>query len=368
MTYPQHIDPRYAQQYQASQMAYPPAPPQGLPTYPAQVQQAYGQVAAAAPPQGGQSLPTNAPALGQTRGAGGGVSPKARHLVGRTIIIEPIRVDENAKDDKGNPRPEAHFHLTVCDGGPLEFGDNQDRDPAKQHGPTKRVDTPCRFTNVNDYGYGFVQETRDALARGDLAAVGVFEQGTQGNKPFLLTKPGRDLAGKDRPDGDQRFALAGQIWQAIFDKTFRSPEPISLVAPPAQTPPQVAYAQPAAPQGYNPGYAPTAGPAQIPAYAAGQGYAQAYAQQAAPGFQTPYAAANPGTGPYGDGQPQPAYQPQAYNPAAYAAPAPQQQSAPPANAAFEAWLATLSPEQRAAQMAALAGQQQVYGQAAGPGL
>lgn len=337
MTYPQQYQQQPPQQYGAPQSA-PWMPPQ-------QAQAFVGQIPpAAAPPQGGQSLPTSAPALGQTRGAGGAVSPKARNLVGRTIIIEPIRVDENAKDDKGNPRPEAYFHLTVCDGGPLEYADSQDRDPAKQHGPTKRVDVPARFTNVNDYGYGFVNEVRDALARGDLAAVGVFEQGTQGNKPYLLTKPGRDLAGNDRPDGDQRFQLAGQIWQSIFDKTFRSPEPVSLVAPPAQAPQQVAYAQPAAPQQAY-AYPPVATYGGTP----GQGYAQAYAgaQQLTAevqGYGYPPASQYP-------------YQPQGYNPAAYAAPAPV--SAPAA-----------APQQQPAQdpqyLAWLASQQQAGGQQAGP--
>lgn len=331
MTYPQQYAPQgYApQQYaQPQQQPYQPAPQQ--PTYAPQ------QFA----PQGAQTLPTSAPSLGQTKGAGGNVSPKARHLVGRTIIIEPIRVDESAKNDKGDPRPEAYFHLTVCDGGPLEFGDSLDRDPAKQHGPTQRVETPVRFTNINDYGWGFVNECRDALARGDMAAVGVFEQGTQGNRPYLLTKPGRQLDGKDRPDGDQRFATATELWNRIFAKDLSwNPTPVSLVAPPAQAPQQVSY-QPTPPQqgatygtaGGAPQYV-TPTPTQYVAYQpAGATMATPTAPVYAPQQQ----------GPYGEAA--------AYNPMTPLTQA-VQQSAPPANPAFEAWLASLPPEQRAAYAA-----------------
>lgn len=256
MTYPQqqYAPQGYAPQ-QYAQPSYQQYPPAAAPQQYQQTPPAYGHPAAGpgVPQQGGQALPATPPALGQTRGAGGGVSPKARHLLNRTIIIEPIRVDENATAPDGKARPEAYFHLTVCDGGPLLYGDSQDRDPAKQRPYTHRIETPCRFTNVSDYGYGFVNEVRDAIARGDMAAVGVFEQGTTGNRPYLLTKPGRDLAGNDRPDGESRFQVAQDLWNRIFAKDLSwNPQPVSLVAPPQQAPQQVSYQPQTAPAGYAP--------------------------------------------------------------------------------------------------------------------
>ena len=146
------------------------------------------------------------------------------------------------------PRPTAYYHLTVVDGGSLQYGDNRDHDISKQHGMTFEVQTPCRFTNVSSDRFGIVNEVRDAMARGDMATVGVIVQGTKGNRPFLVTKVGRDLDGNERPDGAQRFELATQVWNTIFNKTFVSPEPRSLVAAPAVAAPQVQY-QPTAPAG-----------------------------------------------------------------------------------------------------------------------
>lgn len=354
----QHIDPRYVQQY-APQY---PMPPQGYPSpIPAQQQPAG--------PVGGQMPPTAAPALGEsTRTGGGPKAPAPRHLVGRTVIFEPIRIDETTrqKNDKTGEmelRPTAYYNLTIVDGGPLQYGDNQGRKPGEAHGMTMETQVPARFTNVSSDRFGIVNEVRDCMARGDMVSVGVIQQGTRGNYPFLVTKCAKDLDGNERPDGAQRFEAATAVWNAIFAKTFQSPEPRSLVAPPPVQPQQVAY-QPTAPAGYaqqqyaQTGTVPTpygAAPAgQLhPEYVAAatrpaynpQGYQQPLQQytiqpqqpadQYASGFQTPYAAANPGTGPYGDG------------------PAPQQ-SAPPAaapNPAYEAWLATLPPEQAAAMRA-----------------
>lgn len=317
-----------AQQYQQPpqaqgayvQQQYPPAP-------------AYGQPAAAAP------TPVTPPALGQTRGAGGGVSPKARHLVGRTIIIEPIRVDEDAKDQAGKPRPEAYFHLTVVDGGPLLYGDSQDNDPAKQRPMSFRVETPVRFTNCNDYGWGFVQDVRDALARGDMASVGVFERGTQGNRPYLVTKVGTQLDGSERPDGDARFMAATELWNRTFNKdTSWSNTPVSLVAPPAQAPQQVAYQQPAPMaqqlQSYpQPAYAPAP---QQPGY-----NPAAYAQ---PAPQQPSYAPQP-QGPYGEAA---AYNP--YTPVPQGTAAPQPSALAQAAAMDPGYAAWLASQQQAGVM------------------
>jgi hypothetical protein len=360
MTQPYQPQPYQPPQYATQPQAYAAPPqqpyqpqygaPQGTPWLPPQ----YGGQPAG--PVGGQALPTTPPPLGQSARTGGDgpKAPAPRHLVGRTVIFEPIRIDETTtqKNDKTGEievRPTAYYHLTVVDGGPLQYGDNQSRNPKEAHGLTFEVQTPARFTNVSSDRFGIVNEVRDAMARGDMASVGVIQQGTRGNFPFLVTKPGRDLDGNDRPDGAQRFEAATLVWNQIFSKTFQTPEPRSLVAAPSSTPPQVQYQpQPAAPVQQQPTYA------------------QEYAAQTAPGFQTPYAAAHPGTGPYGDGQlqvPAYGYQPSAIAPQVQQMPQPAPAMVQP-NPAFEAWLATLPPEQQAAQRAAMAPQPAATG---GPG-
>lgn len=348
--------PYQPQQYQPQPAMYPGN--NGTPQQP-YLPTAYGQQPTPQPPQGGQTLPTQAPALGQSGRTGGATAPAPRHLVGRTVIFEPIRIDDTttAKDNAGNTvsRPTAHYNLTVVDGGPLQYGDNRDHDVSKQHGMTFEVQTPCRFVGVSSDRFGIVNEVRDAIARGDMASVGVIVQGTQGNRPFLVTKPGRDLDGRDRPDGDQRFAAATELWNKIFAKDLGwNPTPRSLVAPPSQQPPQVAYNVPQ--QGIAPTYGTAGGPQPVynvappqPQHvAAQQGYPQPGSENggAYGPYATPYGAANPGHGPYGDG-PGPQVQPQqpAMDPgyAAYLAaqqPAPVPQSAPPVDPQYAAWLAS----------------------------
>lgn len=372
MTYPQQFQPQYPQPY---------APQQQIP------QQYAGQPAQPAPtPQfGGQMPPTAAPRLGESgKGGGGAQAPAPRHLIGRTVIIEPIRIDETttAKDQQGNvvSRPTAYYHLTVVDGGPLQYGDNRDHDISKQHGMTFEVQTPCRFTNVQSDRWGVVNEVRDTMARGELASVGVFQQGTKGNKPFLMTKCNRDLDGNERPDGAQRFEAATQVWNAVFAKTFVSPEPRSLVAPPAQQPQQVAY-QPTAPAGYaqqgvyptppsaGPGYGqnpygqpapatqPAYNPTQQPTYAGVLPQPDAMAQLNA--YQPTYAGVPPQVPTYDQSTYAAQYQQQPYQPPQSAPPAAQpsafaQAAAPEMvqpNPAYETWLATLPPEQQAAMRA-----------------
>jgi hypothetical protein len=384
VTYPQYQPPA------------PAAPPQGYPS------QSYAPAyPPAAPlqqqPAQGQAITPPVPTLRDGSSGGGNPAPKFRHLLGRTIIVEPIRVDENAMDTSVNPpvvRPEAYFHLTVCDGGPVRYGDSQDRDVSKQRPNTHEIDTPCRFTNVNDRSYGFVQAVRDALNAGEHGRLGVVQQGTKGNKPYLITKCNTDVLGNARPDGDARFAAAMEIFGKIWHdkhapgepKQFVNPEPRSLVAPPAAAPAQVAYGAPATPpQGYAPaGYAaqpypqqqgygvpvptgptfaspalvdrltstpqsapPAAAPAVDPAYAAW--LASQQAMRAEQQFQA---------GPYGDGMMAPPV-----------APAVPPQPLPPP---VEAWLASLPAEQQVVSRAAYIAQQQGQPAAAtapsGPGI
>jgi hypothetical protein len=331
----QPYQPQYGQQTVPS--SYIPPRPEYAPAPPPPAA-GYGQYA---PPMGGQALPTQAPTLGQSGRTGGATAPAPRHLVGRTVIFEPIRIDDTttAKDNAGNmvSRPTAHYHLTVVDGGPLQYGDNRDHDVTKQHGMTFEVQTPCRFTNVSSDRFGIVNEVRDAIARGDMASVGVIVQGTQGNRPFLVTKPGRDLDGKDRPDGDQRFAAAADLWNKIFAKDLSwNPQPRSLVAPPSQAPQQVSY-QPQPAQG--PTYGTAGGAPQYVAPVPTQ-----YATYQPAGAQQQYP--TPGTaGGYDAPAPvQPAMDPgyAAYLAAQQAQqqPAPVPQPAPPVDPQYAAWLAS----------------------------
>lgn len=373
------VGPPNPQVQPSSQQQYYGAP-QGTPWMPQQ----YGGAPAGTPPQaapqplGGQGMPTSPPPLGQSArtGEGGPKSPQPRHLIGRTVIFEPVRIDETTMVTKKNehgqdvkvPAPTAHYHLTVVDGGPLQYGDNRDHDVSKQHGMTFEIQTPCRFLNVQSDRFGIVNEVRDAMARGDAASVGVIVQGTRGNRPFLVTKVARDLDGNERPDGDQRFQAATMIWNQIFSKTFTSPEPRSLVVAPPVAPPPVQYAQQSyaaaggngVPLARNPQGAayPQGLPVQQPYQpTAPAGYAQQqYAQTGI--VPTPYGAAPAGQlhPEYVAAATQPAYVPQQT--------APPVQSAPPANP-FEAWLASFPPDQQAA-MRAQYGQQAPAPQ--GPGI
>lgn len=341
MTYPQ---------YQQSQGYAPTAPYQQASPAPQQ-------------PTSGAALPQPVPGLAIGGVAGGGAWPNMRHLQGCTLIFEPIKVDETKTTivteggvKKVVPAPEAYFHLTVVDSptGKIQYGDSLDDDDSKKRPNVWERDTPCRFTNVNSNRYGPLNEVRNALAAGEPARVGVVERGTQGNRPYMVTKPDKMVGGADRPDGTERFERASQVWAAVFTKTFTNPEPRSLLAAPAQLPQQVVYGQ------------PTAAPTQPYPYGAGaqplaqqQPYAQpvptAIYQQGAPAFG--YAPASAPTYMYPpSGTGGTAGQPLAQQPAS-APPAPTQ----PYNPAFDAWIASLPVEQQAGARAQYAPQQ-------GPGI
>lgn len=318
----------------------------------------------AAPTQGA-SLPAVPPPPPQlsTGGAATGEGmawPKMRDLVGRLIIVEPIRMDEDAMDTRSTPpkkRPEAYFNLTVCNGGPLKYGDSQDKAAPRPY--THESDVPARWTNVNSYNYGFVTAIRDALAAGEAARVGVVQYG---RTAYLITKPSTDIDGKPRPNGDQLFAEGMAIWTRIWNakhggEPFVSPTPRSLVAAPAQPTPQVSYQKTAPAQGATYG---TAGGAPQYAYPQPTQYAtyqpagasmQVPTPGTAGGAQSPYMPQGYATQNDGNGVPQQyAFGPaanaqQGYNPGTVpaqpaAAPGPQ---LPPG---VEAWLASLPADQR----------------------
>lgn len=246
------MQPNY-QQYPPQGYGYPPqgGAPVSYPQFqpPAPTPQ---QAVAANLPQGDFADP---------RGAGGGeLAPKIRHMAGdvgsqppkrgRTVIIEPIRIDENAK---GLPRPDgtvpvnpcAYANVTIVDGGPIEFGDEWKA--SRQVRPnTHRSDTPLRIMNMMIGNTWIVNAIRDAMPPlGNGLLLGVIETGTQGNNPFLLTKCEVDVMGNDRPDGAQRREAARQLWQQIKAGTFVNPTPTLLV--PQQTYDPASYATQGAP-------------------------------------------------------------------------------------------------------------------------
>lgn len=247
MTYPNQQSPQgyaYPPVYppqQPQQQGYPYATPQQLPPNPS-------AFPAGAAPQfvNPGETPAAAPALGfQDPSGGGGASPAARHLEDRTIIIRPRRIDETSSY-QGQSRPTAYLDLYVIDGGPLIFGDSEDR--ANPRPPTHRIETPAYFENVMIGNTAFVSEVRSKLGpdgRATGLALGVVQRGTRGKRPYMITTCAKDLDGNLRPDGEQRRTLAQQIYQAHEQGTWQPPKAVPLAAAVQQQPAaQVNYAQP----------------------------------------------------------------------------------------------------------------------------
>lgn len=274
----------------------------------------------AAAPEPSASLPSGD--FQDPRAGGGELSPKIRHMVGRTVIIEPLRIDENAKGmaqpgKEAEMRPCLYAHVTIVPGGldkngqplgPIEFGDEW-AGGRQKHGNTHQVPAPYRCTNQMINNTWIVNACRDALPPlGNGLMLGVIERGTQGNEPYLLTKVDQFVDGSDRPDGAQRRAAAWQLWQAIKAGQFANPVPTPLAPTPGSAYAQQSYQQaPGYPQAQyggpvQPGYVPTPyGPAPTtavhPAYAAAVAPpgVQTYAQPAPPQSAPPAPTAAPGT-------------------------------------------------------------------------
>lgn len=218
--------------------------------------------------------------LGFSDPSGGVANPTARHLVNRTIVIVPRRVDENAQY-QGQPRPTAYFDLYVIDGGPLLYGDSEDR--ASPRPFTHTIETPAYFQDAQAGNVMFVNEVKSKLdpsGRPTGMALGVVQQGTRGNKPFLLTRCEKDVDGNERADGEARrqaaqklvFAHRSGEWQppratplaqaqapAVQPINYNTPVTQQYVPPmvqqnPYATPPmpQPTSAVPAPPTGYPP--------------------------------------------------------------------------------------------------------------------
>jgi hypothetical protein len=257
-------------------------------TYPAQPQYppGYSPTAYPAPPQGGYPAavaqaapaPNGADPFSDPSG-GGAAGPHLRNLDGCTVIVKPNRVDESAQF-KGQSRPTAYYDMVVVDGGTRTFGENLDTGSPATH----RFTAPAYFRNVMGGSVAVVDICRNNP--GGLV-VGVVQRGTQGNRPWLVTKTHVDVNGNDRPDGDARRAAARDLWFRIQSGEVGVTTP-ELLAPgtgaPAQAyvnyanasahpagQPQPALQYPGQPVVYQPASAqqpvssaPVAGPAELP--------------------------------------------------------------------------------------------------------
>ena len=193
--------------------------------------------------------PQAAPALdlGFSDPSGGVANPTARHLLNRTIVIVPKRVDENAQY-QGQPRPTAYFDLYVIDGGPLLYGDSEDR--ANPRPFTHTIETPAYFPDAQAGNVMFVNEVKSKLnpaGRPTGMALGVVQQGTRGNKPFLLTRCEKDVDGNERADGEARRQAAQKLVFAHRSGEWQPPRATPLAQAQAPAVPQVQYEPPTSP-------------------------------------------------------------------------------------------------------------------------
>lgn len=235
MTQPQYGQP--PQEWQPQPQGPPPAQQQPWPANYQQQPAAPGGWPTSAPaPQQQPAQPVAAPvntnyqwdSNGIDPSRGGGVSPAARELIGRTVIIAPKRVDQSASY-QGQSRPTAYFDLYVIDGGPLQFGSSEDR--ANPRPATHVVDTPAFFAGAMMGNSEIVKEIQAKLGKGLI--VGVIEQGTKGNRPFLIQPCSTTVLGQERPDGAQRKQLAQQVWEAHHNDSWTPPAPTELAVAPA---------------------------------------------------------------------------------------------------------------------------------------
>ena len=187
------------------------------------------------------SQPAPAMDLGFGDPSGGVTNPTARHLVGRTVVMIPKRVDENAKYND-QPRPTAYFDLYVVDGGPLMYGDSEDR--ANPRPFTHTIETPAFFADAMSGNVMFVNEVRsklDSAGRPTAMALGVVQQGTRGRKPYMLTRCGKDVDGNERPDGQQRADAAQKLVFEHRSGEWTPPRATPLAQAQAPQVPQVQY-------------------------------------------------------------------------------------------------------------------------------
>ena len=161
---------------------------------------------------------------------GGGGLPGARHLEGRVVIIQPIRVDETTLAfNKKDSAPTVIADIIVVDGGDLVYGDQVNNSGQQLKPPTHRVSTPAVFRGWMDSHAYIVNPCRDMLRAGQPVTVGIIERGTQGNKPYFLTETHTDVDRKPRPAGhEQRRKLAIDVYNALQTGQWTPPTPVEL--------------------------------------------------------------------------------------------------------------------------------------------
>ena len=224
------------------------------PNYPSN--QAYGQ--------GVQQPPAGAQFADPTAAFGSPV--KVRHLEGRHCVFVPVGYNPAAKgmNPTDPPRPTVTADVLVLDGGPMEFGD----DLQKNLPNTQKVTVPYFASGLLIGNQEIVKALVESV--GKAIVLGRVVRGTQGNRPYLLervdpTSPVRELA--------------AQVWSARTMGTFVNPEPVAL----ATTPP---FAQTVTPASVAAGYAyPQASPPQ--SYGQPSAAPSAYAAQPQPASDCP---------------------------------------------------------------------------------
>jgi hypothetical protein len=205
---------------------------------------------------------------------GGGGLPGARHLEGRVVIIQPVRVDETTLAfNKKDSAPTVMADIIVVDGGDLVYGDQVNNSGQQLKPPTHRVSTPCVFRGWMDSHAYIVNPCRDMLRAGQPVTVGIIERGTQGNKPYFLTETHTDVDRKPRPAGhEQRRQRAIDLWNALQTGQWSPPTPVELNPTPVATSPAPgAWGQPAAPKTNAP-FGAWGQPAPVAAQAAPAGW------------------------------------------------------------------------------------------------
>jgi hypothetical protein len=138
--------------------------------------------------------------------------PKPRHLANRTVIYVPRSIDETAMY-KNASRPSVVADLIVCDGGPVRYGDDEDK-----HTPaTHESATPAMWRGIQIANTAIVGALRPIVGQG--IRVGVIVMGTSA---FLL---------ENLDTADPRRAAAAQLWFAIQSGSFVNPAPVELAQP-----------------------------------------------------------------------------------------------------------------------------------------
>lgn len=302
------------------QPQYPQAPAQ--PAYPAQPQAPAG---VGDDEFGDPGAPTK-----------GGDAPAAHQLNGRLVMFRPKSFEALAAGYKGgDPKDLAITELIVLDGEPI---------PGNIDGMTDVMTPFAAGPKFPPFYCGNVY-IRGALVPSQLEPY-------VAGRGFCLARVGRSQAsGTGKPSlrlfdpTEQDKALARQILgtpiRAGWERLQKASAPPAPAGAPGYGPPQGGQAVP--PPGYSqaPGQAypgqpyPPAPQGPPPGYGPPPGQYLMDSQGPPPGYATPYAAQNPGHGPYGDGPgpqgPPPGYQ--AQNPAG----APPEQPQYPRRAADPSW-------------------------------